>query len=220
MTPTQNLIEAAEQALSVLIDLRDGGADHWTSIYARTQVITNSVNALRVALAAKQEQQAEPIGYVHPSTLELLENYTHCAMFRPGDQTEGSIALYAGHPPAQQAAQPAPDRPPELDSYWQEQFDLMREEIRFLKVRPAPEVPAGCLWAVTKGGHTICQPPKNWGKQPAPEVPSVPEGWREELIAMLPKIGEPEATWTMIRTSIAREILASFPPPAQTGEKK
>ena len=51
-------------------------------------------------------------------------------------------------------------------------FDCVREAIQ--AAQPAPEVPAGCLWAVTKGGHTICQPPKNWGRQPAPEVPSVP----------------------------------------------
>ena len=55
-------------------------------------------------VAAMLEQQAEPIGYVHPDTLGLLKNYTHCAMFRPGDQTEGSIALYT-HPPVQQATQ-------------------------------------------------------------------------------------------------------------------
>ena len=205
-------------------------------------------------VAAMLEQKAEPIGYVHPDTLGLLKNYTHCAMFRPGDQTEGSIALYTHPPvqqatqqvaekgacpvcgceeldhrgiwtcrcPAQQAAQPAPvarGEPTKL----QVQIDKMAEacgglrslartidlDVGYLSrlrsgekehptdevlaklglarsityyeidthppaqqaAQPAPEVPAGCLWAVTKGGHTICQPPKNWGKQPAPEVP-------------------------------------------------
>ncbi len=27
---------------------------------------------------------------------------------------------------------------------------------------PAPRLPEGCMWAVTKGGHSICQPPKSF----------------------------------------------------------
>ena len=61
-------------------------------------------------MSVPAQQAAQPIGYVHPSTLELLEDYTHCAMFRPGDQTEGSIALYT-HPPAKQEQHPAPGVP-------------------------------------------------------------------------------------------------------------
>lgn len=38
--------------------------------------------------------QEAPVGFVHPSTLGLLESGTNCAMFKPGHETEGSIALY------------------------------------------------------------------------------------------------------------------------------
>ena len=31
-------------------------------------------------------------------------------------------------------------------------------------LEPPTSVPEGCVWAVTKGGHSKCQPPKGWNK--------------------------------------------------------
>ena len=36
----------------------------------------------------------------------------------------------------------------------------LRARVELLKEMSASKIPDGCMWAVTKGGRTICQPPK------------------------------------------------------------
>lgn len=53
--------------------------------------------------------------------------------------------------------------------------------IEAAKVEQSAIVPQGCVWAVTKGGHSICQPPKRWSEQSASATSAQPVAWRHNL---------------------------------------
>lgn len=104
-----------------------------------------------------REQGTEPVGFVHPSTLRLLESGTNCAMFKPGHETEGSIALYT-HPPAKPAAPMVDMGPPATsrDRWMYEQGRLAERDPRTPKAVPV-ELPVVAWLEHHKGGDNL-----NW----------------------------------------------------------
>jgi hypothetical protein len=51
-------------------------------------------------------------------------------------------------------------------------IDYVGQQLFTAPPEPASRLPEGCMWAVTKGGHSICQPPKSFyqkGAAPLPE---------------------------------------------------
>lgn len=98
---------------------------------------------------------AEPVGFVHPSTLSLLESGTNCAMFKPGHETEGSIALYTHPAPSQTEPvgwklvpiEPTPEMINAMVTAWRysvetDQSGECRAEYRAM-LAAAPRPPAG-----------------------------------------------------------------------------